>query len=150
MTSSRSYNRGAHRRRRPRRHGVVAAEMALTIPILLLFGLAGADFGRVAHFQQIVSNAARTAAETGATRQFTDLTQADWEAEVRQAALEELQSIAGFDEDNLEYSLTTSTDADGITRLEVSVAYPFRTAVAWPGLPAGVTLRARIETRQFR
>lgn len=130
--------------------GVVATEIALVVPILLLFGLAAADFGRVAYFQQIVTNAARTAVDVGATRQFTSFTRAHWEADIRQAAVEELQSAPEFDESELEYELATTTDDDGITRLSVSLAAPFRTVVQWPGLPTEILLHARIKARQFR
>lgn len=126
------------------------AELAFAIPILLLLGLACADFGRVSHFQLIVSNAARAAAEVGATTQFTPLTRSRWEAGVRQAAVEELQNIRDFDVEQLGFSLSTSTDADGIVLLAVTLEYPFSTAVVWPGLPSALTLRERIELRQFR
>jgi Flp pilus assembly protein TadG len=136
--------------RRTSRRGAVAVEAALTVPILILLGLACSDFGRVAHFQQVVSNAARTAADFGATRQFTIFTQAQWEADVRQAALYELQSLPNFDESELTLDISTSTDADGIVRIVIEVAHPFRTAVVWPALPSQVTLHDQIEIRQFR
>jgi Flp pilus assembly protein TadG len=120
------------------------------VPILLLFGLASADFGRVAYFQQILTNAARTAVDAGATRQFTSLTRTQWESEIRNAALDELQNSPTFVESELEYELTTTTDDDGITRLAVTLAMPFRTVVQWPGLPNEILLHARIEARQFR
>jgi Flp pilus assembly protein TadG len=133
-----------------RRDGVVATELALVVPLLLLLGIASADFGRMPHFQQIISNAARTAADTGATRQFTNFTRAAWEADIRRAAVEELANMPGFDESKLEYSLSTTTDGDGVTLLTVTVAIPFRTVCQWPGLPSNVMLHARVEARQFR
>src|SRR5690349_12069225 len=116
-----------------RRSGVVAAEVAIVIPVLLLFSLVAADFGRVSQLQQIVANAARTSAEFGATKQFSPLNQTAWEADVRRAAFDELESIADLVESDVEYELETSTDSEGIVRLAVTVAYPFRTVVPWPG-----------------
>jgi len=132
------------------RRGVAATELALTLPIVLLLALAAADFGRIVHHDQVVSNAARTGAESGATRKFTDFTRPDWEADVQQAVLDEMANIPNFDPSQLQYDLSTTTDADSLVRIVVEVGYPFRTAVAWPGLPSEVNLYQRYETRQFR
>jgi len=134
--------------RRP--SGVAATELALTLPLVILFALACADFGRIAHHDQVVSSAARAGAELGATRGFTDYTRSDWETDVHDAVLEEMGNLPGFDEAQLEYELTTTTDADGLARIVVEISYPFRTVVAWPGLPNQVDLHQRYETRQFR
>lgn len=132
------------------RPGVVATECALTLPILLLLGLATADFGRVAHFHETVTNAARTAAETGAGRSFTDFTKASWENDVRQAALDELSSLSAFDENQATVTIATSMDDDDLARIVVTVSYPFSTTVAWPGLSSQLQLEHRVEFRQFR
>jgi hypothetical protein len=132
------------------RLGAVACEAALATPILLLFALGGADMGRVAHYQQIVSNAARPAAEVGATRQFTDFTRPTWEADVRQAAVDELQNIPGFSEEEMEFSITTTVDGDDDTRIEIQLGFPFRTVANWPLLPSELQLRKRFVMRQFR
>jgi Flp pilus assembly protein TadG len=130
--------------------GAAATELALTLPIVLLFAFASADFGRIAHFDQIVSNAARTGAESGATHKFSDFTRNSWAAEVRQAVVDEMGNIPNFDESKLDYELSTTIDADGLARIVVEVGYPFRTVVAWPGVPAEVQLHQRFETREFR
>lgn len=74
--------------RKRRRLGVAATEFAVAPPILMLLALVCADFGRVMHHYQIVSNAARTGAEAGALHKVTPYTRAAWEADVRAAALE--------------------------------------------------------------
>jgi Flp pilus assembly protein TadG len=132
------------------RQGVAATELALTLPIVLLFAFAGADFGRIAHFDQVVSNAARTGAESGATHKFTSFTRPDWEADVRQAVVDEMSNIPSYDASKLTYQLSTTTDANGLARIVVDVSYPFHTVVAWPGLPTEVNLHQRYETREFR
>jgi hypothetical protein len=132
------------------RHGAVACEAALATPILLLFALGAADMGRVAHYQQIVSNAARTAAEVGATRQFTDYTRPSWEADIRQAAIDELQNIPGFSEGEMEFSITISGDSEDGARIEIEVGFPFRSVANWPLLPSEIHLHKRLATRQFR
>jgi Flp pilus assembly protein TadG len=65
------------------RSGVAATEFAVALPILMLLALACADFGRVMHHYQIVSNAARTGAEAGAMHKVTSFTRTSWEADVR-------------------------------------------------------------------
>jgi Flp pilus assembly protein TadG len=132
------------------RAGIAATEFAITIPILLLLALASADFGRVIHYDEVVSNAARTGAESGATHKFTDFTQAAWQNDVRQAVFDEMENIPNFDQGKLSYNLATTLDADGLATIVVDVSYPFQTVVAWPALPSQVLLHQRFETRQFR
>jgi Flp pilus assembly protein TadG len=135
---------------RTKKRGVVACELAITLPLVLLLAFAAADYGRIVHLDQVVSNAARSGAETGATRKFTDYTRSDWEEDVWQSVVEEMSNAPGFDESQLEYRLSTTTDADGLARIIVEVGYPFETAVAWPALPRKVDLFQRYQTRQFR
>lgn len=130
--------------------GAVVVEFALAIPIILLFALATADFGRIAYFHQVVCNAARTAAESGAICRFTPLTQAAWETDVYQAALSEMQHIPNFDESQMNYELSVTSDSDGLAIISVSVTYPFRNYVPWIGLPSEVMLKKQIQFRQFR
>lgn len=132
------------------RAGAVAVELALTLPIVILFGLCGADLARVIYFQQVVANACRTAAERGATQRFTEFTRLAWEDDVRQAALDELQNVPGFSEDAVDYELSTTTDADGVVHVAIEIALPFHTIAAWPMLSAEVQLHRRLEFRQFR
>jgi Flp pilus assembly protein TadG len=144
-----------HRKRREyvaaeHRRGTAATEFALCIPLVILLALACADFGRIAHFHQVVCNAARTGAETGATHKFTPLTKSAWEAGVRQAVMAEMQNIPNFDAGELNFQQSTVLDSDNLARIEVTVSYPFRTVVAWPGLPSEVILRKNVEYRQFR
>jgi Flp pilus assembly protein TadG len=133
-----------------RLRGVAATELALTLPIVLLFAFASADFGRIAHFDQVVSNAARTGAECGASHKFTDFTRPDWEADVKQAVTDEMHNIPDYQDSKLVYQMSTSTDTNGLVRIVVDVGYPFHTVVTWPGLPTSVNLHQRFEMRQFR
>lgn len=122
----------------------------MALPILMLLALACADFGRVMHHYQIVSNAARTGADAGALHKVTTFTQAVWEADIREAVLEELANLPNFDEGSLEFDLTTNVDANDLTTVRVEISYPFESVVAWPLLPHIVELRALSKIRQFR
>ena len=132
------------------RPGIAATEFAVALPILMLLALACADFGRVMHHYQIVSNAARTGAEAGAMHKVTSFTRTAWEADVRAAVLEELANLPDFNEASLDYELTTTVDANDLTTVQLEIVYPFQSAVAWPLLPQIVELRAFSKIRQFR
>lgn len=133
-----------------RRSGAAATEFAVALPILMLLALACADFGRVMHHYQIVSNAARTGAEAGAMHTVTSFTRTAWEADVREAVLEELANLPDFNEASLDYELTTTVDAYDLTTVKLEIVYPFESAVAWPLLPQIIELRALSKIRQFR
>src|ERR1700742_126700 len=96
------------------RAGTAATEFAIVLPMLMLFALGGADFGRIAFYSETVSNAARAGAEVGGTRRFTAETRAAWESKVQQAVIEEMQHVPNFDSARLESNVSTSTDSDGI------------------------------------
>lgn len=136
--------------RRTRLAGTAATEFALIAPLLVLFALACMDFGRIAFFAEVVSNAARTGAEAGGTRQFTAETEQMWRSTIQDAILQEMQNAPRFEPANLETSVATTSDSDGITRISVDVRYPFHTLVAWPMLPSEVMLHEHIQYRQFR
>lgn len=132
------------------RRGAAAVEMAIVTPLLLLFAFASADFGRVVHAYAIVSNAARCGTEYGSMHGFTPYTRESWESRIRQIVDEEMQGLSGFDKDQMTLTITTSTDADDLTRAAIEVTYPFHTVVDWVGLPSQVTLRHRVEMRRIQ
>ncbi|WP_145383303.1 TadE family protein [Botrimarina mediterranea] len=145
MTSS-----GSQPAFRRQRSGVVATEFALVCPVLLLMALACADFGRVSHFYETVSNAARVGAETGATQRFSDFTRPLWEQRVRDATLAEMETLPNFNSGDMTYALELAEISNDQHLITVDVSYTFRTIVAWPGLPSDVELRKRVSYRQFR
>jgi len=132
------------------RRGVAAVEMAIVAPLLLLFALASADFGRVVHAYAVVSNAARCGAEYGSMHGFTPYTRASWESRIRQRATEEMEGVSGFDAGQMNLTITTSEDGDELLRTAVEVEYPFHTVVNWLGLPSRVTLTHRVEMRRIQ
>lgn len=132
------------------RTGAAATEFAVALPLLMLLALAAADFGRAMHHYQIVSNAARTGSEAGAMHKVNSFTRDAWEADVRNAVLEELANLPGFNESFLEFVLNASVDANGLTTIELELVYPFTSAVNWPALPHTIELRKRSVIRQFR
>jgi Flp pilus assembly protein TadG len=132
------------------RSGAVAAEFALACPLMVLLTLACADFGRISHFYEVVANAARVGAETGASQQFTDFSRPAWETRIQQAVVDEMQSLPDFNANDMTYELSVTELADDVAQVVVEVSYPFRTTVDWAGLSTETTLHKRVEYRQFR
>jgi Flp pilus assembly protein TadG len=144
------FPRSANGRSWERKSGVAATEFALISPMVILFSLACMDFGRISFFAETVSNAARAGAEVGATHQFTSDTVSIWKSKVQDAVQQEMQHLPNFQNSDVVMTLTTTTDSDGVVQVTVDLVYPFRTAVAWPGLPSEVRLHERVQYRQFR
>lgn len=138
-------------RNKPRpRYGTAATELAIVLPLLLTLTLACCDFGRIVCVHQVVANAARTGAETGATHQYTEYTQEAWEEEIHQAVVNEMSSLPAFDESKMDYKMVIIVDSDDISQIAIDVTYPFRTVVQWPLLPTEVAVHQHVEFRQFR
>lgn len=114
-----------------RRRGAAAIEFAVVLPMLMLMLLGGADFGRCFHSAMAITNAARAGAEYGAMHPFDASSQAGWQAGVQQAAIDELSGSPLFDAGQLTVVANSITEADGSCRVEVQVAYPFRTIFSW-------------------
>ncbi len=134
----------------PRRRGLAAAEFALVLPVFVVLVLGCVDFGRAVHAQVALTNAARVGAEFGATHRVTPSSRADWESRLNEIVAEEAASIPDFDAARLVIDVTTADEPDGDLRVAVALDYPFRTLVAWPGLPRRVTLEHDVAMRQYR
>lgn len=138
------------------RHGAVAAELALTLPMLLLLTLGCIDFGRFSYSYIALANAARAGAAYGSMRNYPASDPAAWQAEIRAAALEEMQDQTGYDPDQIEVDVPTPTMGNGLVeanyqrRLRVTARIPFQTLVDWPGIPHTVNMIRTVEMRQLR
>ncbi|MGE0529393.1 MAG: TadE family protein [Bdellovibrionales bacterium] len=123
-----------------RRQASTAVELALILPFLVLFMLGAVDFGRFAYFYLAVTNGARTGAGVGSEHLFTPGTLSRWEGKIREAVIEELAGMPGFEENNVTITLRTTQEADDLWQAAVTVHYPFKTAVNWPTLKTSVEL----------
>lgn len=132
------------------RRGAAAVELAFVLPPLITLLLGCVDFGRFPHSYMAVINAARAGAGYGATHPYTTATASAWQAAVRQAVLDEMQNVAGFDATKLSVTTTLGIDSGGATNVTVDVRYPFQTLIAWPVLPASLTLRQVTVMRSVR
>lgn len=115
--------------------GVAAVELALILPVLGLLLLGACDFGRFAHTQIAVSNAARAAAAQAGRNRPTPASQSQWEAGIRQAAQDELEGLADFKAERMTVEITAAAESGGTLRAQVQVHYPFNTLVNWTAIP---------------
>jgi Flp pilus assembly protein TadG len=136
--------------RRTRRDAATAAELAIVLPLLVGFGIAGVDFGRFAYVSIAVENAVRVGAERGASRSFTSYTYPAWKADVEQRMGQELADINSGLVDGLQISVAAEPQPDGLPRITVAAQCTFRTAIRWPFWPEAVLIRRAISMRQFR
>jgi len=133
------------------RDGAATLELVLLLPLIVLFGLASADFGRIAHAYLVVANAARTGAEYGSMHGFTSFSAASWKSRVRQSVQTEMHGLAGINAADLQIDIPTpAADTDGLYLVHVGVSYPFRTIVSWPGLSEMTLLHHEVQMRQIR
>ncbi len=117
-------------RGQPTRRGTAAVEFALLAPLLLTLLLGVWEVGRLAHVQQLVSNAAREGGRQASTGRKTT-------AQVQQVVLDYLTS-AGISVADATVTLTNLTDpsrsdpmtANQLDRFEITVTLPFNN-VRW-------------------
>ncbi|MBI3466966.1 MAG: pilus assembly protein [Planctomycetes bacterium] len=146
VSASRNLTQGREDRR-----GGAAIEMAIILPLLVTLVLGAIDFGRFAHTHIAVTNAARAGAGYGIMNPFSTITRNTWDAQVRQAVIDEL--TPGFNASNVTISVATATQSDGLWRVSVTVTYPFQTVVNWPLIPGykpPLNLRRTVVLRAIR
>jgi hypothetical protein len=138
---------GLRTRSRP---GTSALELAFILPVVIALALGTVDLGRVVHYENVLSNAARVGADCGATQRLYSFSRPQWESRITARVQEEAAHLPHFDSSLLEIVIETFIQADGTLRVEVEVAYPFETVVDWPGLPQNIELRRRVAEQEYR
>jgi Flp pilus assembly protein TadG len=144
--------------RRPRR-GAAATELAIILPLFVMIVLGCVDFGRFAYTYIAVSNAARAAAAWEMMNPPANMASpsAGWQAQVAQAATDEMSQQPGFQSGSLTVTAATPT-TDGLTagtwEFTVSATYPFTTLVTWNvrgyGIPHTMNLTQQVTMRGIR
>lgn len=132
------------------RNGASAVELACLLPVVIALALGTVDLGRVAHFENVLSNAARVGADYGATHRLYSYNGSQWESRVIARVQEEAAHLPQFDPARLQVVVETMTQPDGTRRIEVEAAYPFEMIVDWPGLPHDIDLRCRVAEQEYR
>jgi len=132
------------------RAGTTALELVCVLPLLIALVLGAADLGRFAHYDNVVSNAARLGAEYGATHRRTVLNASAWEERVVAAVHEELAHLPDFDADLLVLTVEATEQDNDRLLVEVEVTYQFEMVVDWPGLPGKFDTRALVAYEEYR
>jgi Flp pilus assembly protein TadG len=126
-----------------RRNGAALVELALVLPFLIFLLLAGMDYSRVFYASVIVSNCARNGALYASDANMADRTNYEtFEDAVRADATD-------LDASLLQISKVEGVDAQGYGWAEVTVTYPFYTAINYPGIPASVGITRKTRMRKI-
>lgn len=150
-----------NRRRRLKLHsprgcsrGQSFVEFAVLAPVLLLFLLAIADFGRVFFVAIALNNAARAGTQYGIQ---SPANAADFSG-MAQAAQNDASGISGVTATASEYcecpdGSTQKCDAspacnDMRVYVEVDTSGPFQTLLNYPGIPSSITLNGKSIVRE--
>jgi len=138
---------------RLKRLGAAMLELALLLPLLLLLTGGIIDFARCAYFYMAVSDAAGEGAKFASFHPVTPTTLGIWNALTRQAALDSLSGVPGFDINRVTINNPLVISEGGTSdykRVRVVVQYAFHTMVSWPMIPESITIRRSVEMRLVR
>jgi Flp pilus assembly protein TadG len=135
-----------HRRwrltRRRSRRGAATVELSLVLPLLLFLFVAAMDYSRVFYASVIVANCARNGAMYASDPNLAD-----------RSLYTTLQEAVAADAKDLTEPLTVTTkqgsDTSGYDWVEVTVAYPFRTVLTYPGIPSQVDITRTVHMRKL-
>lgn len=133
-----------------RRFGTSAIEFVCVLPVCMGIVLGAVDLGRFAHYDNVLSNAARVGAEYGATHRRTARNLQIWEQRVEEAAQAEAAHLPNYEADLLEVTVVNLEVAGELRTVEVTVAYPFETIVNWPGIPDRVDFELSVSYQEYR
>jgi Flp pilus assembly protein TadG len=134
------------------RRAIAATEFALALPVLLLLMIGAVDFGRFAYSHVTLTNAVRAGTGYGSVNPYTTATLATWKANVKQAVVDEMSTMSGFNSSLLTVTVTNDTTGEpsGGWRVQVVASYPFTTLITWPGIPSTTTMQRSVAMRGIR
>ncbi len=119
------------------------AELAITLPFLLLLVLGATDLGRL-FFAQVTLNGA---AHNGGIYASSSPSAATNTTAIRSAALADTTTLVDISPSNPNVVSSTGTDPYGFQTVVVTVTYAFRAVVPYPGLPESITMTRSVQMR---
>mgnify|MGYP002625014827 FL=1 len=133
--------RSPTRNPRKKRSAVAAVELAILLPILLLFFAIAVDYSRISYHAVTVTNCARN----GALYLCDPMNQ----QESKYESLEEA-TLADATDLTPQPTVTSSsgTDDEGHDYVEVTVSYPFKPVMSYLGLGSTVNVQRTIRMRK--
>lgn len=143
------------RRRTPvdPRRGAILVELAIILPLLLLFAGGIVDFSRFAQFYVAVSDAAGNGARFASFHPYTEATSAVWSTKTRAAVTASMDGVPGFRSDRLTIegpTVVQGLDGGQVKNARLTVSYRFSPIVQWPGIPRETTVRRTVEMKLVR
>jgi Flp pilus assembly protein TadG len=151
MCSRHALQRGQYHRARwlcpESRRGAAVVETAILVSLLaLLFG-AAVDFARVYYYQLTIINCARNGAHFGSNlRSYQETAWVNSTDDVKAAAVADgagLNPPLTTDQVNV----VSGTGSDGNNNITVTVSYPFKTILTFPGFGNTINLQATVKMR---
>jgi Flp pilus assembly protein TadG len=123
------------------RRGAATVELSLVLPLLAFLFVIGLDYSRVFYASVIVSNCARNGALYASDQNVAD-----------RSPYEDLQQAVLADASDLTEPLTVSSregsDTSSYDWVEVTVTYPFKTVISYPGIPSQVNISRTVHMRK--
>lgn len=129
-------------RRRFRRKGAAAAELAILLPFLCFLFVVAVDYCRIFYFSVTVQNCSRN----GALYACDPL-------EPGQSSYADVTASARADAPNVSpapgVTSANGVDADGNSYVEVTVTHTFNSVTKYPGIPSSVDLSRTVRMRKL-
>ena len=107
------------------RSGATLVEFSIVAPVAMLIALGCLDLGRAFSDHATVAQAARQGAFVGTRGNHHTATQSQWETKIRNAVVNEMNSIPNFDETRMDLDIELIREDDVFFRVVVEVTYPF-------------------------
>lgn len=121
-------------------------------PLLVVMG-GTIDLGRFAYYYVSVSDGVSAGGRFASYHPPTAATLASYNTLTRQAVLDGMQGVTGFDQGRVTIPdpvITTDPAPFAFQRVNVQAQYDFRTIFAWPLVPSQITISRSVVMRMVR
>lgn len=132
------------------RRGASATELAILLPVVVLFSVGAVDLGRAAHLYLAVNNASRNGAQYAATQAVWDHTEATVRETARLAVLREMSLFHDYQEDRCSVNVVLNRRNDYSHDVTVTTEYQLHTCITWPLVGNPMPIRSQVTMRRFR
>lgn len=123
-------------------------ELGLALPVLMMIAIMCGDLSRFAYFHVSLTNAVRAGAAFASQNPYTANTRAQWNQEVQDKIVQELNKMNIYSSAKLTMATPTVTeDADGYNRVNVQAQYVFDPVINWPAIPNTLNLSRNVVQR---
>jgi Flp pilus assembly protein TadG len=127
--------------RQTRRRAAATVELSIVLPLLVFLFVVGMDYARVFQTTVIVANCARNGALWASDPNLAQRSDYETLAQAVQADAADLS-------EPLTVTSREGEDTSGYGWVEVTVVYPFRTVLTWPGVPSQLQITRTVHMRK--